>query len=74
MAEQLDTKPTDAPAEVPCSPCSGSGTLISGSGGTPHEVPCPWCEGTGVRIPGHDAQAARRGDAPESGRVAAEVD
>ena len=40
----------------------GTGTLISGSGGTQHEVPCPWCEGTGMTIPGHDAQAARRGD------------
>ncbi|HMS61033.1 MAG TPA: hypothetical protein PKD63_02055 [Solirubrobacteraceae bacterium] len=74
MAETPAPEPTDASAPPPCNPCSGSGTLISGSGGTPHEVPCPWCEGTGVRIPGHDAQAARRGDAPENGRVAAEVD
>ncbi len=74
MAETPDTDQTDAPSQAPCSPCRGTGTLISGSGGTPHEVPCPWCEGTGVRIPGHDAQAARRGDAPADDRVAAEVD
>lgn len=78
MAETPDTDaaPTaDAPAEQqPCGPCRGTGTLISGSGGTPHEVPCPWCEGAGVRIPGHDAQAARRGDEPQGGRVVADVD
>jgi DnaJ-class molecular chaperone len=47
---------------LPCAPCRGTGKLISGAGGTQHEVPCPWCEGTGTTIPGHDAQAARRGD------------
>ncbi len=40
-----------------CTACRGTGTLISGKGGTPHEVRCPWCEGTGTRIPGIDAQA-----------------
>ncbi|MTD42981.1 hypothetical protein GKE82_01330 [Conexibacter sp. W3-3-2] len=49
-----------APEPVPCSPCRGTGKLISNFGGSPHEVVCPWCEGTGVQIPEHDAQAARR--------------
>jgi hypothetical protein len=39
-----------------CTPCRGTGKLISGLGGTPHEVICPWCRGTGERIPGIDAQ------------------
>ena len=58
-----------------CTACRGTGTLISGLGGTPHEVRCPWCEGIGVRKPGIDAQehpaedgpalaAARAGEAP----------
>ena len=41
-----------------CSPCRGTGKLISGLGGTPHEVTCPWCRGTGEFIPGADAQQA----------------
>ena len=57
-AEAQESKPP-----MPCAPCRGTGKLISGAGGTPHEVECPWCEGTGMTIPGHDAQAARRGDA-----------
>ena len=32
-----------------CPPCRGTGTVVSGEGGTPHEVPCPWCGGTGRR-------------------------
>jgi len=55
--------PTDPGAESrPCSPCRGTGRVISNLGGSPNEVPCPWCEGTGTFIPGHDAQAARRAD------------
>ena len=51
----------NTPAEPrPCPPCRGTGTLVSGDGGTPHEVPCPWCEGSGDFLAGHDAQAARR--------------
>jgi DnaJ-class molecular chaperone len=45
-----------------CHACRGTGRVISGKGGTPHDVPCPWCDGSGRFIPGHDAQAARRGD------------
>jgi DnaJ-class molecular chaperone len=39
-----------------CAPCRGTGTLVSGKGGTPHEVTCPWCEGGGKVLPDHDAQ------------------
>ncbi|MBA2644906.1 MAG: hypothetical protein H0U80_05615 [Solirubrobacterales bacterium] len=34
-----------------CTPCRGTGTVISGLGGTPHEEKCPWCEGTGRWTP-----------------------
>jgi DnaJ-class molecular chaperone len=45
-----------------CTPCRGTGKLISGFGGTPHEVTCPWCGGTGAFQPGSDAQAGRTAD------------
>jgi DnaJ-class molecular chaperone len=32
-----------------CSPCRGTGSVISGEGGSPHKVTCPWCGGTGER-------------------------
>ena len=50
-----NTQEAQEPGE--CLACRGTGTLISGLGGTPHEVRCPWCEGTGTRIAGIDAQA-----------------
>ncbi|MDQ6776660.1 MAG: hypothetical protein M3071_10700 [Actinomycetota bacterium] len=40
-----------------CSPCRGTGKLISALGGEHHEVTCPWCDGTGRYEPGHHAQA-----------------
>ena len=43
-----------------CTPCRGTGKVISTEGGEARSVPCPWCEGTGTFIAGHDAQAARR--------------
>ncbi len=47
----------DAPASPPeCSPCRGTGKVISGLGGKNTTVDCPWCEGTGVTIPEHNAQ------------------
>jgi DnaJ-class molecular chaperone len=46
-------------APVACSPCRGTGQVLSNLGGSPSTVPCPWCEGGGVQIAGHDAQAAR---------------
>ena len=53
--------PDDAPlaAPLPCSPCRGTGQVISNLGGSPSQVTCPWCEGGGMLLPGHDAQAAR---------------
>jgi DnaJ-class molecular chaperone len=59
-----DDQATDAET---CSPCRGTGKLISGLGGTPHEVTCPWCQGTGKRIPGIDAQEhpAEAGPSPD---------
>lgn len=71
MADDASATPETA-EPLPCPPCRGTGRLISKSGGTEHEVTCPWCEGGGVLIPGHDAQAARRGDEPQ--RTAAEVE
>lgn len=53
---------TDAPAEpVPCSPCRGTGRVISNLGGSPSEIDCPWCDGSGRYTPGHNAQARHRG-------------
>jgi len=43
-----------------CSPCRGSGQVISTKGGEAHTLPCPWCDGSGRFLPDHDAQAARR--------------
>jgi DnaJ-class molecular chaperone len=43
-----------------CTPCRGTGKVISALGGTPQSVTCPWCEGSGVFQPQHDAQASRR--------------
>jgi DnaJ-class molecular chaperone len=61
MADQPAQPPDDSAEPRPCSPCRGTGRVISNLGGTPAEVTCPWCEGTGTFIPGHDAQAAKFG-------------
>lgn len=45
-------------ASTTCSPCRGTGRLISGLGGESHEVTCPWCGGTGEFVGGMDAQQA----------------
>ena len=47
-----------------CTPCRGTGRVISALGGEPHEVACPWCEGHGSFIAAHDAQAAPAEAAP----------
>jgi DnaJ-class molecular chaperone len=39
-----------------CTPCRGTGALISNLGGEAHTVKCPWCDGTGKFVPGRDAQ------------------
>ncbi len=36
-----------APEPAVCSPCRGTGTVISNLGGDSHTVTCPWCGGTG---------------------------
>jgi DnaJ-class molecular chaperone len=50
---------SDAAQGLVCSPCRGTGTVISQLSGQVSRVKCPWCEGTGRQLPGHDAQAAR---------------
>jgi len=39
-----------------CTPCRGTGQLISRLGGEAHSLPCPWCGGTGSFQAGRDAQ------------------
>jgi DnaJ-class molecular chaperone len=60
MADDETRTADEAPR--PCPPCRGTGRIVSRLGGSAQTVTCPWCEGTGRVIPGHDAQAARRGD------------
>ncbi len=45
-----------------CTPCRGTGTLISGKGGEPHRVTCPWCGGDGRFHSDRDAQAGAPAD------------
>ena len=56
-AEADPAAPADRSA---CSPCRGTGTVISNLGGEASSVSCPWCEGSGAFVAEHDAQAARR--------------
>ncbi|WP_249009843.1 hypothetical protein [Conexibacter sp. DBS9H8] len=41
-----------------CTPCRGTGSLVSNHGGERHSVTCPWCGGSGRFEAGRDAQAA----------------
>jgi DnaJ-class molecular chaperone len=50
-----DAKPSDRD-RLTCTPCRGTGRVISNLGGERREVTCPWCEGSGQFKPGHDAQ------------------
>lgn len=34
---------------MPCSPCRGTGSVISSADGETKPVTCPWCNGTGER-------------------------
>lgn len=65
-AMATEQQPAGAEGQT-CSPCRGTGRVISGLGGEPHQVTCPWCQGTGERIPGIDAQQApaESGAAPD---------
>jgi hypothetical protein len=56
----VSTEPADSHDPQICTPCRGTGTVISGLGGTPKPVTCPWSDGTGRYQREHDAQAARR--------------
>jgi DnaJ-class molecular chaperone len=63
---------TSDDARATCTPCRGTGKLVSGLGGQPHEVTCPWCGGTGEFQPGRDAQQgapAEAGAQPASHRT-----
>lgn len=51
-------------APVPCSPCRGTGKVVSHADEKTTDVTCPWCEGSGSYQPGHDAQAHWRSDEP----------
>jgi DnaJ-class molecular chaperone len=56
---------TDAPApddRSTCTPCRGTGSLISGKGGEPHPVTCPWCGGDGKFHRGRDSQTGKTAD------------
>ena len=39
-----------------CSPCRGTGKVVSNLRGEAHDVTCPWCGGTGKFAFGRDAQ------------------
>jgi DnaJ-class molecular chaperone len=56
----VSTEPAETYDPNRCTACRGTGTVISGLGGTPTPVTCPWCEGSGVYQREHDAQAAKR--------------
>jgi DnaJ-class molecular chaperone len=56
----VSTEPADSHDPQICTPCRGTGTVISGLGGTPTPVTCPWCDGSGQFQRDHDAQAAKR--------------
>jgi DnaJ-class molecular chaperone len=56
-----DTEPAAPDASrAACSPCRGTGVVVSNLGGEASTEPCPWCEGSGMFLAEHDAQAARR--------------
>jgi DnaJ-class molecular chaperone len=49
-----------------CTPCRGTGRVISNLGGQQREITCPWCEGSGEFQAGHDAQdEAGTGETPQ---------
>jgi hypothetical protein len=43
-----------------CTPCHGSGKVISNLGGNTTTVTCPWCRGGGERLTDMDAQEFQR--------------
>ena len=57
-AMMADASDGAAGERVQCSPCRGTGKVMSSLGGLAHEVTCPWCGGAGSFQPGRDAQAS----------------
>lgn len=55
-----------------CTPCRGTGRLVSTLGGDAHEVTCPWCGGSGRFQPGRDAQEAGPAEAQQADRAEAQ--
>ena len=59
-----EEQPKVDPERAACTPCRGTGQVISNLGGEAKQVTCPWCEGTGEFVPGHNAQEAGPEDPP----------
>ena len=57
-----DEQPRAADDRSMCTPCRGTGKLISNLGGDAHEVVCPWCGGLGKFESGRDAQSSGPAD------------
>jgi DnaJ-class molecular chaperone len=66
MLGAVSTKAPAADDRSTCTPCRGTGSLISGKGGTPHAVTCPWCGGDGQFHRGRDSQTGETTDAGAS--------
>jgi hypothetical protein len=61
--DQDETGAGESAGPEPCSPCRGTGTVISNLGGKRSEITCPWCDGGGTRLPSdHDAQGRFKPD------------
>jgi DnaJ-class molecular chaperone len=52
----MATSQTAEDARRECTPCRGTGRVVSNLGGTSHQVTCPWCGGSGQFRPARDAQ------------------
>lgn len=62
MLGAVSTEAPSADDRSACTPCRGTGSLISGKGGTPHTVSCPWCGGDGRFHRGRDSQTGETTD------------
>ncbi|HUZ29267.1 MAG TPA: hypothetical protein VMU90_08510 [Solirubrobacteraceae bacterium] len=58
--------PRTEPDRSTCTPCRGTGQVISNLGGEAHEVTCPWCSGSGQFEAGRDAQQAPAEGSPQA--------
>ena len=66
MAHRMSEPPDEPQEPQTCTPCHGSGQVISNLGEQRRKVTCPWCGGGGVRIAEADAQQWRREHDAES--------